>query len=128
MRASEQEQAYGTISVAGVPDGRDREELLPGGEKLLRTQPAISLAVQRLEEELGEKLLDRTGRELMLTDAGTIVLEYCRRFENLERELENALAELRDKSAGRLVDRRQRIDCALSAAAHRAATGGCTRR
>src|SRR5262245_51881247 len=72
------------------------------GEKLLRTQPAISLAVQRLEIELGEKLLDRTGRELVLTDAGKIVLEYCRRFENLERELENALAELRDMAAGRL--------------------------
>jgi DNA-binding transcriptional LysR family regulator len=73
------------------------------GEKLLRTQPAISLAVQRLEGELGEKLLDRTGRELVLTDAGRIVLEYCRRFENLERDLENSLAELRDMAAGRLV-------------------------
>ena len=33
---------------------------------------------------------------------GKIVLEYARRFENLEGELENALAEMRDKSAGRL--------------------------
>jgi DNA-binding transcriptional LysR family regulator len=73
------------------------------GEKLLRTQPAISLAVQRLEHELGEKLLDRTGRELILTDAGKIVLEFCRRFENLEREMENSLAELRDMASGRLV-------------------------
>lgn len=72
------------------------------GEKLLRTQPAISLAVQRLEAELSEKLLDRTGRELVLTDAGKIVLEFCRRFENLEREMDNALAELRDMAAGRL--------------------------
>ncbi len=72
------------------------------GEKLLRTQPAISLAVQRLENELGERLLDRTGRELVLTDAGRIVLEYCRRFENLERDLDNSLAELRDMAAGRL--------------------------
>src|ERR1035437_1620167 len=73
------------------------------GEKLLRTQPAISLAVQRLEGELGEKLLDRTGREMILTDAGKIVLEFCRRFENLERELENSLSELRDMASGRLV-------------------------
>jgi DNA-binding transcriptional LysR family regulator len=73
------------------------------GEKLLRTQPAISLAVQRLEHELGEKLLDRTGREMILTDAGRIVLEFCRRFENLEREMENSLAELRDMASGRLV-------------------------
>jgi DNA-binding transcriptional LysR family regulator len=73
------------------------------GEKLLRTQPAISLAVQRLEGELGEKLIDRTGRELILTDAGRLVLEYCRRFDNLEHELENSLAELRDMASGRLV-------------------------
>ena len=33
---------------------------------LLRTQPAVSLALQKLEAELGEKLIDRTGKELML--------------------------------------------------------------
>src|SRR5260370_2664016 len=73
------------------------------GEKLLRTQPAISLSIQRLETELGEKLIDRSAKDLLLTDAGQIVLEYARRFENLQGELENGLAELRDKSAGRLI-------------------------
>ena len=72
-------------------------------EKLLRTQPAISLALQRLEQELGEKLIDRSGKDLILTDAGRTVLEYARRFESLVRELDNSLAELRDNSAGRLI-------------------------
>src|SRR6476659_7667691 len=63
-------------------------------EKLLRTQPAVSLAIQRLESEMGEKLIDRSAKDLLLTDAG--------RFENLQGDLENALAELRDKSSGRL--------------------------
>src|SRR6266498_3901554 len=71
-------------------------------EKLLRTQPAISLALQRLEAELGEKLIDRSAKDLVLTDTGRTVQEYARRFENLRKEMENALAELRDKSAGRL--------------------------
>ncbi len=71
-------------------------------EKMLRTQPAISLAVQRLEAELEEKLIDRSAKELLLTDAGKIVLEFARRFENLEAEMSNSLAELRDNSAGRL--------------------------
>ena len=31
-------------------------------EKLFRTQPAVSLAVQRLEAELGERLIDRAGK------------------------------------------------------------------
>ena len=72
------------------------------GEKLLRTQPAVSLAVQKLESDLQERLIDRSGKELLLTDAGRIVYEYARRFENLEGDLEIALAELRDNSAGRL--------------------------
>jgi|SRR5579871_5990037 len=73
------------------------------GEKLLRTQPAISLAIQKLESDLQEKLIDRSGKDLLLTDAGRIVQDYARRFINLEAELDNALAELRDHSAGRLI-------------------------
>lgn len=72
-------------------------------EKMLRTQPAISLAVQRLEAELGEQLIDRSGKELLLTDAGRIVVDFARRFENLESDLYNALHELRDNYAGRLI-------------------------
>ena len=72
-------------------------------EKLLRTQPAVSLALQRLEQEVGEKLIDRSAKELILTDAGRQVFEYARRFQSLQQELENSLAELRDNSAGRLV-------------------------
>jgi DNA-binding transcriptional LysR family regulator len=71
--------------------------------RLLRTQPALSLSIQRLEAELGERLFDRSARDLRLTDAGTIVWEYAQRFENLQSDLENALAELRDKSAGSLI-------------------------
>jgi DNA-binding transcriptional LysR family regulator len=71
-------------------------------ERLLRTQPAVSLALQRLEQELKEKLIDRSGKGLLLTDAGRTVLEYARRFQSLQQELENSLAELRDNSAGRL--------------------------
>jgi DNA-binding transcriptional LysR family regulator len=56
-------------------------------EKLLRTQPAISLALQRLEGELGERLIDRTGKDLILTDAGRTVLDYARRFQSLQLEM-----------------------------------------
>ncbi len=72
-------------------------------EKLFRTQPAISLAIQRLENELGDKLIDRAAKDLVPTDTGRTVLDFARRFRNLEGELAGALAELRDNSAGRLV-------------------------
>jgi len=58
-------------------------------EKLLRTQPAVSLSLQRLEQELGERLIDRTVKDLLLTDAGRVTLDYARRFENLQLEIED---------------------------------------
>src|SRR3954468_8604389 len=60
--------------------------------KLGRTQPAISLAVQRLDAAAGEPLIDRSAKELRLTDAGGLVLDYARRFDNLREELGVALA------------------------------------
>ena len=72
-------------------------------QRLQRTQPAISLAVQRLEGELGEKLLDRSLKDGTLTDAGKIIFDYARKFENLRREMMNALTELRDKDTGKLI-------------------------
>ncbi len=70
--------------------------------KVGRTQPAVSLAVQRLEAEVGEPLIDRSGKEIRLTDAGGLVLDYARRFANLGEDLSVALSELRDNAAGRL--------------------------
>lgn len=71
-------------------------------QKLMRTQPAVSLAVQRLEAELGGRLLDRSLKDGTLTDAGKIVYEYAHKFENLRREMMNALTELQDKHTGKL--------------------------
>src|SRR5918912_1608131 len=70
--------------------------------RLSRTQPAISLALKRLEGELGETLIDRQGKDLRLTDPGLLVLDFARRFENLRQEMLTALAERRDNASGRL--------------------------
>src|SRR4026207_666052 len=99
-------QPAGSLAGPRPAGGVGAERSSPrAAEKLFRPQPAVSLAVQRLESELGEKLIDRDmrgARELVLTDAGRVVFEHARRFANLERELTSALAELRDRSAGRL--------------------------
>ena len=68
---------------------------------LSRTQPAVSLALKRLEVELGETLIDRQGKDLRLTDPGNLVLDFARRFENLRQEMLTALAERRDNAGGR---------------------------
>lgn len=71
--------------------------------RLGRSQPAVSLAVQRLEALLGEPLIDRSTRRVLLTDAGRLTHEYARRFDNLSESLTLALAELRDRTGGQLV-------------------------
>lgn len=70
---------------------------------LHRTQPAVSQAVKRLEEELGERLFDRSSKGGQLTEAGTILLDYARQLMRLKDEAEGAVRELQDLRKGRVV-------------------------
>lgn len=71
-------------------------------EKMLRTQPALSIAIKRLEEELGETLFDRSSKSGTLTEAGHILLSYAQRMINLRDEARDSIAELRGMYRGRL--------------------------
>ncbi len=71
-------------------------------EKMLRTQPAISIAIKRLEEELGESLFDRSSKAGTLTEAGKILHSYAQRILNLRDEATGAISELRGMYRGRL--------------------------
>ena len=72
------------------------------GQKLFRSQPAISLAIKRLEADLGVQLIDRSTRTIHLTDAGREVSAYAKRFMSLERKMRLGLSELRNLRAGKL--------------------------
>jgi len=52
------------------------------------SQPTISKQIQLLEEQLGESLFDRTGRRLVLTDAGHLAFEYADEIFSLGQELQ----------------------------------------
>jgi len=71
--------------------------------RLGRTQPAVSQAVRRLEEELGEPLVDRASRDGTLTEAGVTFREYAQRVLELATEAQRAVAELRDVQRGRVL-------------------------
>ena len=67
-----------------------------------RTQPAVSQAVRRLEEAVGERLIDRAQRDGSLTQAGTVLLDYASRMLQLSDEARVSLGELRDVGRGRV--------------------------
>jgi len=71
--------------------------------RLHRTQSAVSQAIRRLEDDLGERLIDRSSREGRLTEAGRVLQEYADRLMRLADEAETAVHELRDLQRGRLL-------------------------
>ena len=52
-------------------------------EILHLTQPAVTLQIKNLEDELGELLIERRGRSLVLTPAGEVFLEFAKQIINL---------------------------------------------
>lgn len=72
------------------------------GQRLRRTQPAISSAIKLLEEELGEPLFDRLGRSVRLTAAGELLAEYAKRLLRIREEAVLAVGELRGLNSGTL--------------------------
>ncbi len=72
-------------------------------EKLYRTQPAISTQVRLLEEELGQKLFDRIGKKVCLTQAGELLLGYAERLLRLHDEAKLAITELNATPKGKVL-------------------------
>jgi len=60
--------------------------------RLGRTQPAITLQIQRLEDLTGQKLLTLDNRRIALTEHGTLVLSYAKSIVRLHDELLSRLA------------------------------------
>ena len=55
-------------------------------EKIYRTQPAISAQIRLLEQECGERLFDRSGKRVQLTQAGEILQRYAQKIIDLHRD------------------------------------------
>ena len=71
-------------------------------EILNRTQPAVSQAIRRLENEIGEKLFDRSSKDGTLTTAGEVLLEYAKQMLNLRQTAHSAIKELRNLQKGKV--------------------------
>jgi LysR family transcriptional activator of nhaA len=66
------------------------------------SQPSISAQLRLLEETLGEKLFRRSGRNLVLTETGHLVLSYADEIFSAGRELMSAVKQRPSERALRL--------------------------
>src|SRR5947207_12049071 len=66
------------------------------------TQAAISMQIKQLETELGVQLFVRAPRRVLLTEAGEILLERCRKILREHDATIAAMAELAGAKRGRL--------------------------
>lgn len=66
------------------------------------TQPAVSLAVKKMEKEFGVKLFDRAGGRYSVTGEGALVIDHAKRILELEDRLVSDLQLAREALAGKL--------------------------
>ena len=55
------------------------------------TQPAITLQIKALEEDLGARLFDRSGGRISLTQQGSVLLSYAKKIASLVSDAEQEL-------------------------------------
>ena len=81
----------------------DRGSFSAAAEALGVSQPAVSQQIRALEREVGQPLIDRSGRRARLTERGELVRRYAQRMLALSDEFERELADGGGELTGSLV-------------------------
>ncbi|GIO68630.1 LysR family transcriptional regulator [Paenibacillus sp. JTLBN-2024] len=71
-------------------------------ETLYITQPTISKTIRNIEEELGVTLFDRSGKKVVLTDAGRIIYEQAQPIVKSFQSLSSELGDLKNLKKGHI--------------------------
>jgi len=71
-------------------------------KKLAISQPAVSFQIQKLEQELGARLIDRRQKTLTMTEAGKRLLVFAKLFDKEHQALVHDFEQLREEVTGNL--------------------------
>ncbi|QHO72582.1 LysR family transcriptional regulator [Bradyrhizobium sp. CCBAU 051011] len=71
-------------------------------ERVHRTQSTVSQQIKRLEDDVGQPLLNRNGKDVTPTEAGERLLSYARRLLSLAEEARDVVARPESEGAVRL--------------------------
>src|SRR5437667_7443440 len=72
-------------------------------EKRFRTQPAISAQIRALEEEIGARILDRSGGKVSITAAGKLFRKYAEETLEARKAVLTAIAETERVPRGEII-------------------------
>jgi DNA-binding transcriptional LysR family regulator len=72
------------------------------GERVHRTQSTVSQQIKRLEDDVGQPLLNRNGKDVTPTEAGERLLSYARRLLSLAEEARDVVARPESEGSVRL--------------------------
>lgn len=72
-------------------------------EKLFMTQPALSIAIRRVESKLNAKLFDRSRHPLKLTNVGELYIQKYHEIRLLEKELASRISDVQELNQGELL-------------------------
>ena len=80
----------------------EKKSFSRAAESLLLTQPTISAHIKSLEEDLGIRVFDRLGRQVLPTKAGELLYDYARKIEELGKEAREAITLFTGRLKGHL--------------------------
>lgn len=80
----------------------EKKSFSKAAKALFLTQPAVSFQIQMLEEYYGTRLFDRVSRNIILTEAGHLLLKYAEEMSRLQAELEKEMQDLTSSIKGKL--------------------------
>ena len=72
-------------------------------KKLSISQPAVSFQIQKLERDLGVRLIDRSQKVITMTEAGKRLIRFAESVEEERDSLQHDLDQLREEVTGDLV-------------------------
>lgn len=92
-----------TIRQLGIFNAvADQLSFTRAAAQLYLTQPAVSLQIRRLEEQVGLPLFEQLGKQIYLTDAGQELIHYSRSIHRELEEMKEMFAQIQDISRGTL--------------------------
>jgi DNA-binding transcriptional LysR family regulator len=79
-----------------------RKSFTMAAKELFLTQPAVTIQIQKMEQDYGTKLFERIGKKIFLTESGEILFSYAEKILALFAQAEEALNDLKGLKSGKL--------------------------